>query len=93
VLPLRPAPIVKQDGTQKNDGARHAAKRFITKLRQDHPPLKVIITEDALRANAPHLETLHDDGGHYILGGKAGEHAYLFKQGQAAEEAGGGDLC
>ena len=29
-----------------------------------------------------------DDGCHYILGVKEGDHAYLFKQVQAAEEAG-----
>ncbi len=69
VIPLMPEPIVKQDGTKKNDCERNAAKRFITKLRQDHPHLKVIITEDALSANAPHIETLHDYGCHYILGG------------------------
>ena len=88
VIPLMPEPIVKQDGTQKNDCERNAAKRFITKLRQDHPHLKVIITEDALSSNAPHIETLHDYGCHYILGVKEGDHAYLFKQVQAAEEAG-----
>jgi len=89
VIPRMPEPIVKQDGTQKNDGERHAAKRFITKLRQAHPHLKVIITADALSANAPHIETLHDYGCHSILGGKEGDHASLFQQVQAAEEAGG----
>jgi hypothetical protein len=88
VIPLMPEPIVKQDGTEKNDCERNAAKRFITKLRHDHPHLKVIITEDALSSNAPHIETLHDYGCHDILGVKEGEHAYLFKQVQAAEEAG-----
>jgi hypothetical protein len=88
VIPLMPEPIVKQDGTAKNDCERNAAKRFITKLRQDHPHLKFIITEDALSSNAPHIETLHDYGCHYILGVKKGDHAYLFKQGEAAEEAG-----
>jgi hypothetical protein len=88
VMPLMPEPIVKQDGTQKNDGERHAAKRFITKLRQDHPHLPFIITEDALSSNAPHIETLHDYGCHYILGVKEGDQAYLFTQVQAAEEAG-----
>jgi len=88
VIPLMPEPIVKQDGTEKNDCERNAAKRFITKLRQDHPHLKVIITEDALSSNAPHIETLHDYGCHYILSVKEGDHAYLFKQAQAAEEAG-----
>jgi hypothetical protein len=88
VIPLMPEPIVQQDGTEKNDGARHAAKRFIIKLRQDHPHLKFIITEDALRSTAPHIETLHDYGCHDILGVKAGDHAYLFQQVQAAEHAG-----
>jgi len=88
VIPLMPEPIVKQDGTQKNDCERNAAKRFISKLRQDHPHLPCIITEDALSSNAPHIETLHDYGCHYILGVKEGDHTYLFTQVQAAEEAG-----
>src|ERR1700704_1614447 len=88
VIPLMPEPIVKQDGTEKNDCERNAAKRFIAKLRQDHPHLKFIVTEDSLSSNAPHIETLHDYGCHYILGVKEGDHAYLFKQVQAAEEAG-----
>ena len=88
VIPLMPEPIVKQDGTEKNDCERNAAKRFIAKLRQDHPHLKFIITEDALSSNAPHIETLHDYGCHYSLGVKEGDHAYLFNQVQAAEEAG-----
>jgi len=88
VIPLMPEPIVKPDGTAKNDGARNAAKRFIAKLRQDHPHLKCIITEDSLSSNAPHIETLHDYGCHYILGVKEGDHAYLFKHVQAAEAAG-----
>ncbi len=50
VIPLMPEPIIKQDGTEKNDGERNAAKRFIAKLRQDHPHLKFIITEDSLRS-------------------------------------------
>jgi hypothetical protein len=89
VIPLMPEPIVKQDGTTKNDCERNAAKRFITKLRQDHPHLKFIITEDALSSNAPHIETLHDSGCHYILGVKEGDHTYLFQQVEAADEAGG----
>jgi hypothetical protein len=53
-----PEPIVKQDGTENNDCERNAAKRFVTKFRQDHPHLKVIVTEDSLSSNAPHIETL-----------------------------------
>ncbi len=88
VIPLMPEPIVQQDGTAKNDCERNAAKRFIAKLRQDHPHLQFIVTEDSLSSNAPHIETLHDAGCHYILGVKEGDHAYLFQQVQAAEHAG-----
>src|SRR5438309_11437695 len=88
VSPLMPEPIVIQDGTDKNDCARNAAKRSVAKLRQDHPHLKFIITEDSLSANAPHIETLHTHNLHYILGVKEGDHALLFQQVQAAEHAG-----
>ena len=88
VIPLMPEPIVKHDGTDKNDCERNAAKRFVAKLRQDHPHLQFIITEDSLSSNAPHIETLHMYGLHYILGVKEGDHASLFQQVQAAEHAG-----
>src|SRR2546422_7290002 len=88
VIPLMPEPIVQQDGTDKNDCERNAAKRFVAKLRQDHPHLKFIVTEDGLSSNAPHIETLHDHDLHYILGVKEGDHAYLFEQVRAAEQAG-----
>ena len=53
VIPLMPEPIVKQDGTAKNDCERNAAKRFLVKLRQDHPHLKFIITEDSSEFECP----------------------------------------
>jgi hypothetical protein len=88
VIPLMPEPIVNRDGTDKNDCERNAAKRFVAKLRQDHPHLKFIVTEDSLSSNAPHIETLHAHGLHYILGVKEGDHASLFQQVRAAEDAG-----
>jgi hypothetical protein len=88
VIPLMPEPIGKDDGTDKNDCERNAAKRFIIKLRQDHPHLKFIVTEDSLSSNAPHIATLQDHDLHYILGVKEGDHAYLFQQVEAAEYAG-----
>jgi hypothetical protein len=88
VIPVMPEAIVKQDGEGKNDCERNAAKRFMTTLRQDHPQLKFIITEDSLSSNAPHIEVLQDHEFHYILGVKEGDHASLFQQVQAAEHAG-----
>jgi hypothetical protein len=88
VIPLMPEPIVKQDGTEKNDCEREAAKRLIVKLRQDHPHLKLIVTEDSLSSNAPHIQVLQDHNVYYILGVKEGDHASLFAQVAAAEQAG-----
>ena len=88
VIPLMPEPITNRDGTDKNDCERNAAKRFVAKLRQDHPHLQFIVTEDSLSANAPHIETLHAHDLRYILGVKEGDHTYLFQQVEAAEHAG-----
>jgi len=88
VIPLMPEPIVNHDGATKNDCERNAAKRFVAKLRQDHPHVKFIVTEDSLSSNAPHIETLHAHHLHYILGVKEGDHAWLFAQVRAAEQAG-----
>jgi hypothetical protein len=88
VIPLAPEPIIKQDGSEKNDCERNAAKRFLAKLRQDYPRLPFIIIEDALSANAPHIQELKRHNLHFILGVKPGDHAYLFKHVRQADEAG-----
>lgn len=88
VIPLMPEPIVKQDGETKNDCERNAAKRFFHKLRHDHPHLGLIVVEDALSSNAPHIRELHEHNLHYILGVKEGDHGFLFEQVGQAERAG-----
>jgi len=65
----------------------NAAKRFITKLRQAHPYLNLIVTEDRLSSNAPHIEMLQDHDVHYILGVKEGDHAF-FMQSSGRSRAG-----
>jgi hypothetical protein len=78
VIPLAPEPIIRQDGQEKNDCERNAAKRFLVHLRQDHPRLPLIIVEDALYANAPHIEELQRLNLRFIIGVKLGDHKYLF---------------
>jgi len=78
VIPLAGEPIIKQDGNNKNDCERNAAKRFFEKLRQDHPRLPIIIVEDGLSSNAPHIEELKRHDLRFILGVKPGDHTYLF---------------
>ena len=78
VIPLAPEPIHKQDGSTKNDCERNAAKRLLRKLRQEHPRLKLIVAEDGLASNGPHIRELLDLNMHFILGVKPGDHAFLF---------------
>ncbi|MDP2750478.1 MAG: transposase [Nanoarchaeota archaeon] len=80
VIPFYPEPIIKQDGATKNDCERNAAKRFLDKFRKDHPYLPVIIVEDGLSSNAPHIYELKKHNCHYILGAKEGDHKFLFEQ-------------
>ena len=78
VIPVCPEPIIKQDGETKNDCERNAAKRFMVHFREDHPHLKVIVIEDGLSSNGPHMEDLKEHRMHGILGAKQGDHKPLF---------------
>ena len=88
VIPLAPEFINKQDGESKNDCERNAAKRFFAKLRKDHPHLPIIITEDGLSSNAPHIKEAQKYNLHYILGVKEGDHSFLFEHVKMARNAG-----
>ena len=79
VIPLAPEPILKQDGYKKNDCERNAAKRLLEAIRREHPHLKMIIVEDALYANAPHINLIKQLDMRYIIGVKPDDHAYLFE--------------
>jgi len=78
VIPLCPEMIIKQDGSEKNDCERNAAKRFLEKYRREHPHLKTIVIEDALAANAPHLEKLKEHDCRFIIGTKPKGNKFLF---------------
>lgn len=88
VIPLAPEPIIKADGDIKNDCERNAARRWLKLFRQEHPHLPIIIVEDALAANAPHLRNLREANARFIIGIKSGDHAFLFKHLHEADEAG-----
>ena len=62
VIPFAPEAIIKQDRETKNDCERNAAKRLLEKLRQDHPHLRLIIIEDGLSSNAPHIAEIRKQG-------------------------------
>ena len=80
-IPVFPEMITANDGTEKNDCERNAAKRFYREFRREHPYLKVIVVEDALSSNAPHINELKSHDLRFILGAKPGDHKALYKQG------------
>ena len=58
----------------KNDCERNAAKRLLADLRREHPHLKVLIVEDGLACNFPHLSLLDSLNMQYVIGVKPGDH-------------------
>src|SRR3954449_667931 len=88
VIPLAPEPIQRRDGQDKNDCEHNAARRWLRRFRKDHPHLPIIVTEDALGSNAPHIRDLLDNHVHFILGVKEADHQHLFEQYQRRLEAG-----
>jgi len=80
VFPLDFEPIRNEDGAQKNDCERNAAKRLCAALDERYPELAFLLVEDALYANAPHLRQITGYGWDYILNVKPDSHVSLFKQ-------------
>ena len=78
VITFFPEMITRQDGSDKNDCERNASRRFFEDLRREHPHLKLIVTEDGLSSNAPHIEDLQRLDLRFILGVKPGDHQFLF---------------
>lgn len=91
VLPLAIEPIVKQDGQAKNDCERNATKRLLKRVRELHPKLKIIVVEDGLASNAPHIADLKAVNMRFLLGAKPGDHAHLFEQVIEAENRSEGE--
>ena len=88
VIALFPELITNRDGQDKNDCERNAARRWLEKFREDHPHLPVVITEDALSPNGPHIRDLQRHDCRFLLGVKSGDHALLFDYVEAAEAKG-----
>jgi hypothetical protein len=87
VIPVAPEPIQNCDGHTKNDCERNAAKRFLIAFRSDHPKLPVIVTEDGLSSNGPHIKELKGHNMSFVLGVKPGDHKYLFDWINAYDES------
>ena len=75
-------PIIQQDGVTKNDCERNAAKRLQENMANAYKKYQkqynFLFVEDALYANAPHIQTLVDHDFDYLLNVKPDSHKTLF---------------
>jgi len=78
VMPVIHEPILRVDGQEKNDCERNAGKRLLPKLRKLFPKEKLIIVEDALSSNGPHIKALQAENFRFVLGVKPDGNKYLF---------------
>lgn len=78
VIPVYPEMITQKDGAKKADCEQNAAKRFYPEFRREHPHLKVIVVEDGLSSNGPHIQDLQEQDLRFILGVKPKSHKALF---------------
>ncbi len=80
VLPFAPEPIMKSDGSTKNDCERRSAERFLDHLKREHPHLRLTITGDGLFSNGPFIKRLKEDSHAFILVAKPKDHKALFEE-------------
>jgi hypothetical protein len=74
-------PIVKQDGAQKNDCERNAAKRLLSSLQQSHSETNIVFVMDALYSCGPIIRQLSEHKKwRYIIGVTPDGHTSLFQQ-------------
>lgn len=85
VIPFAPEPIMKTDGSNKNDCEHRAAERFLDNLKREHPHLKLIITGDGLYSHGPFIKRLCQDDHRFILVAKETNHKALFEEFRALE--------
>lgn len=85
VFPVAVEPIVRQDGRQKNDCELNAAKRLIPRIRQAMPNDRLLLTLDALYANAPLIRVLKEQDISFLISIKEG---YVLIQTERLAEQG-----
>lgn len=85
VLPLPPEPIAPQDGAEKQDCERNAAKRWLATQGPSMAPYRPVYLGDDLFACQPIAEAIHDAGGNFILTCKASSHQTIAEYLHGAE--------
>jgi hypothetical protein len=85
VLPLPPEFIAPQDGAEKQDCERNAAKRWLAKHGTSVAHLRPVFLGDDLFACQPIGAAIHAAGGNFILTCKSSSHKTIAEYLQGAE--------
>ena len=85
VLPLPPEFIAPQDGAEKQDCERHAAKRWLARHAAALAYLRPVYLGDDLFACQPMVAAIHDAGGNFILTCKPSSHKTIAEYLHGAE--------
>ena len=86
VLPLVPEFIRNEDGAEKQDCERNAAKRWIRKNGGKYGPLQVTLLGDDLYACHPICAAIQEGGMHFLFTCKPDSHPWITEQVKYAEE-------
>jgi hypothetical protein len=91
VVPREVAAVRHRDGQAQQDGAVHAAKRLLPRLRQAHPHLPLLLGGDALYGHEPCIAQWRQLRLPHVLVGQPTAHEALSEWGEDLERLGGGD--
>jgi DDE_Tnp_1-associated len=79
VLPLMPEEICNSDGAEKQDCEINAGKRFIRKLRKDHPNLKITLGWDGISSKQPLIEMAREERMNFLFVAKPTDHIIMME--------------
>src|SRR5450631_4205749 len=85
VLPLPPEFVAPQDGAEKQDCERNAAKRWLARHGSGLAHLRPVYLGDDLFACQPIVAEIHDAGGNFILTCKPSSHKTIAEYLHGAE--------
>jgi len=79
VIPFMPEQIVNSDGATKQDCEMNAGKRYIKRLRREHPQMNFLLGGDALFSKQPIIEDALRHRMHYLFAAKPSDHTYMME--------------
>jgi hypothetical protein len=79
VLPMDVEEVRNSDGQDKQDCELNAAKRLLSRLRQEHPQMPLIVGGDDLYCHEPFIAQLRDLRLHHVLVCKPTSHVELYE--------------